>query len=86
MQCSRKGKKHIKKIQPWRNVQEDGAENRRRDPHASHAIVSMSTLTQPLLAQATGLIDCIKTINIIKDSKQTEKRDWKHVSKSINFS
>lgn len=36
-------------------VHEEGEENRSRAPHASHVIMSGSTLVHPLLAQLTGL-------------------------------
>ena len=36
-------------------VHEEGEEKRRRAPHASHVIMSGSTLVHPLLAQLTGL-------------------------------
>lgn len=38
--------------------QDGGVEKSIRDPHASHAMVSISTLIQPLLAQLTELIAC----------------------------
>jgi hypothetical protein len=46
----------MKENVPCCDVQEVGVENMRRAPHASHDIVSSSTLTQPLLAQLTGPI------------------------------
>lgn len=36
-------------------VQTDGVEKRRRESHEAQAIVSTSTLTQPLLAHSKGL-------------------------------
>lgn len=45
-------------ILPCCCVQDGGVEKSIRDPHASQAMVSISTLTQPLLAQLTALIAC----------------------------
>jgi len=43
---------------PWWWFQEAGVENKRRAPHSSQAMVSTSTLIQPLLAQLTALTFC----------------------------
>lgn len=63
-------------------VQDGGVVKSIRDPHASQAIVSISTLIQPLLAQLTALIACQRTKTL--QYKIYNMAEWRQFSVQID--